>query len=236
MIAYKGRLSFKQYLLAKPTKFDIKVWERASPQNGYCHEFQIYTGKVEGGIPEEGLGARVLKDLTRKITLKGHHIYMDNFFSSPKLFSDLYVEDIYCCGTVRSNRKGMPESIRSCKLKNRGDYKIMQKNELCATTWKDKKNLFFFLSINCDPQEKIHVQRKQKDGTVKDAPCPVICQQYNKFMFGVDRADQMRMQYSTSRKSRKWWKYMLWFLVDLSVGNAFICMKESANHRITTKS
>lgn len=27
MIAYKGRLSFKQYLPAKPTKFGIKVWE-----------------------------------------------------------------------------------------------------------------------------------------------------------------------------------------------------------------
>lgn len=24
-------------------------------QNSYCHEFQIYTGKVEGGIPEKGL-------------------------------------------------------------------------------------------------------------------------------------------------------------------------------------
>jgi hypothetical protein len=32
MIAFKGRLSFKQYLPAKPTKFGIKVWERASPQ------------------------------------------------------------------------------------------------------------------------------------------------------------------------------------------------------------
>jgi hypothetical protein len=53
MIAFKGRLSFKQYLPAKPTKFGIKVWERASPQNGYCHEFQIYTGKVEGVRTEE---------------------------------------------------------------------------------------------------------------------------------------------------------------------------------------
>jgi hypothetical protein len=35
MIAFKGRLSFKQYLPAKPTKFGIKVWERASPYNGY---------------------------------------------------------------------------------------------------------------------------------------------------------------------------------------------------------
>jgi hypothetical protein len=48
MIAFKGRLSLKQYLPAKPSKFGIKVWERASLQNGYVHEFQIYTGKVEG--------------------------------------------------------------------------------------------------------------------------------------------------------------------------------------------
>ncbi|XP_062582665.1 piggyBac transposable element-derived protein 2-like, partial [Saccostrea cucullata] len=99
MIAYKGRLSFKQ-LPAKPTKFGIKVWERASPRNGYCHEFQIYTGKVDREKTEEGLGERVVKDLTRKIINKGHHIYMDNFFSSPKLFSSLFKEDLYCCGTI----------------------------------------------------------------------------------------------------------------------------------------
>lgn len=87
----------------------------------------------------------MVKDLTRKITLKGHHMYMNNFFSSPKLFSDLYVEDIYCCGTVHSNRKGMPESIRSCKLKNRGDYKIMQKNNFVQLPGKIKK--LFFISL-----------------------------------------------------------------------------------------
>lgn len=48
MIAFKGRLSFKQYLPAKPTKFGIKVWERAFPHNGYVHEFQVYTGCVAG--------------------------------------------------------------------------------------------------------------------------------------------------------------------------------------------
>lgn len=80
MIAFKGRLSFKQYLPAKTTKFGVKVWERASPKSGYIHEFQIYTGRVPGGTPEDGLGARVVKDLTRNITGKGYVIYMDNFF------------------------------------------------------------------------------------------------------------------------------------------------------------
>lgn len=99
MIAYKGRLSFKQYLPAKPTKLGIKIWERALPQNGYCHEFQIYTGKVDSGATEEGLGAIVVQNLGRKINKKGHHVHMDNFFSL-RFSTDLYAEEVYCCGTV----------------------------------------------------------------------------------------------------------------------------------------
>ena len=99
MIAHKGRLSFKQYLLAKPTKFGIKVCERAHPKTGYVHEFQVYVGKPDSlrgqRVTEEGLGTRVVEDLTRNICRKNHHIYMYNFFSSPKLFEDLLLDDIY---------------------------------------------------------------------------------------------------------------------------------------------
>ena len=42
MIAYKGRLSFKQYLPAKPTKFGVKVWVRADPNNGYVNVFNFH--------------------------------------------------------------------------------------------------------------------------------------------------------------------------------------------------
>ena len=48
MIGSKGRLGFKQYLPAKPTKFGIKVRERANSCNGYVGEFQVYTGR--GGV------------------------------------------------------------------------------------------------------------------------------------------------------------------------------------------
>lgn len=92
----------------------------------------------------------------------------------------------------------MLEEIKSCKLKNHDEHKILQKNELVATAWR---------SINSDPNEHISILSKQKDGTMKDVPCPVI---------GVDRADQLRMQYSICCKSKKWCRYLLWFLVDLA--------------------
>ncbi|XP_061175613.1 piggyBac transposable element-derived protein 4-like [Saccostrea echinata] len=230
MIAFKGRLSFKQYLPAKPTKFEIKVWERASPKNGYVHEFQMYMVREAGGCTEEGLGSRVVKDLTRKLVHKSHVVYMDNFFSSPELYEQLLREGVYCCGTIRVNRRGMPEAIKSAKLKNRGDSLTMQKGNLVATAWKGKK-VVTYLSTNCDPTHERIMQRHQKDGTRKDVSAPSVSELY---MFGVDLADQKRMQYSTCRKAKKWYKYLFWFCFDLAV-NALICMQESPNHKLRTK-
>ena len=52
----------------------------------------------------------------------------------------------------------------------------------------------------------------------------------------VDLADQVRLQYGTCRKAKKWWKYLFWILFDIALCNAFLTMKESANHLIITQS
>lgn len=241
MIAYKGRLSFKQYLPAKPTKFGVKVWARAHPKTGYIHEFQIYVGKPEGQrgrVSEEGLGGRVIKDLTSSIKNKNHHIYMDNYFSSPKLFEDLLKDGIYCCGTVRSNRKGLPEKLKNTKqlnLRNQGDMKTMQKDTMICVAWKDRK-IVHILFNNMDPRELGNVTRREKDGRRKEVRCPKVADTYSKNKGGVDIADQNRMQYSTCRKAKKWWKYIFWFLFDTAVCNSLICFRESKNHQKLTKS
>ena len=46
MVAFRGRLGFKQYMPAKPTKFGIKVWERADSTNGYVDKIEVYTGRA----------------------------------------------------------------------------------------------------------------------------------------------------------------------------------------------
>jgi hypothetical protein len=110
---------------------------------------------VEGVRTEEGLGSRVIKDLSRHLVGKNHVIYMDNFFSNPALFESLLAKGIYCSGTVRINRRGMPEAIKGVKLKERGDTLTVQKGNLVATAWKDKKVVtypysFHFTSINLE--------------------------------------------------------------------------------------
>ena len=54
-------------------------------------------------------------------------------------------------------------------------------------------------------------------------------------MNGVDHSDQLHTVYSTARRSRKWWTYLFWFLIDLSISNATILMNESPNHTRQTR-
>jgi hypothetical protein len=235
MIAFRGRLSFKQYLPAKPIKFGIKVWMRASPASGYCHEFQVYTGRDVRGVPEAGLGQRVVQDLAQRLHGMYHHVYVDNYFTSPALFQELYDNGIYACGTVRTNRRGLPPHIRQiAQVQEQGDMKTWQKGPMSCSIWKDKKNVAF-LYTNCSATAVTTVQRRQKDGTKKDIQCPLACAKYTENMGGVDLHDQYRSSYSTTRKAKKWWRYMWWFLFDVCLINSYICMKESRNHVLVTR-
>ena len=42
MIAFKGRLSYVQYLLAKPIRRGIEVWMCCDADTVYLHQFEMY--------------------------------------------------------------------------------------------------------------------------------------------------------------------------------------------------
>ena len=117
MIKFTGRSAVKQYMPMKPIKRGIKVWVLGDSHNGYFHTFQVYTGKEGSG--EKQLGQRVVKDLTRLLKGKNHHVFFDNFFTSEQLLQDLLDDGILACGTARKDRKGFPTALKEAKLKNR---------------------------------------------------------------------------------------------------------------------
>lgn len=53
----------------------------------------------------------------------------------------IVVEQCEEIGKECLNRKGVPEEMKGIKLKNL-DSLLMQKKELCAAAWKDKKVVF----------------------------------------------------------------------------------------------
>lgn len=66
-------------------------------------------------------------------------------------------------------------------------------------------------------------------------PTVPVVKSYNKSMGGVDLHDQLRGYYAIRTKSRKWWRYLFWFCVDLSIVNASILEKKAVNHRSRTQ-
>jgi len=61
---------------------------------------------------------------------------------------------------------------------------------------------------------------------------PTICAFVQQIHGGVDLADAMRRDYSTSRKSKyKWYMRLFWFLLDTCIVNAYILECESPNHK-----
>jgi len=66
------------------------------------------------------------------------------------------------------------------------------------------------------------VNTGQKDGkTNMEIKKPYAGVQYNKFMNGMDRADQYLSYYSVLRKSVKWSKKVVLYLLNCALFNAF---------------
>ena len=118
MIKFQGHSSLMQYMPMKPTKRGIKVWVLADSHNGYFWRFEVYTGK-QGDTVERGLPARVVKSLTEELKGQNYHVYFDNFFNSFELLNDLASDNIFACGTARSNRRGFPEALKKKTFPNR---------------------------------------------------------------------------------------------------------------------
>jgi len=224
MILFKGRSTLKQYMPMKPTKRGYKAWVRADAATGYMFQCEIYTGKTTDDSSETDLGGRVVTSLTRSLTqcnLQDIHIAFDNFFASFDLMQKLYNDGIYATSTVRPMRKNLPDIAREKLKLQRGEFEWRTRSNTGYVQWKDSKNVHV-LSTAFAPQETVTVQRKQKDGSTIAVTCPRSVAQYTQRMGGVDRFDQKRECYTVSRKSRRWWLRIFYFLLDASIVNAYI--------------
>ena len=107
---------------------------------------------------------------------------------------------------------------------NRGESKTLQKGKVTASAWKDNK-VVTVMSTTSQPSATGTVLRRQRDGTRVSVPCPEAILTYNRNMGGVDRGDQLRGYYNCRVKSRKFYKYIFYFLFDVAITNAFILYK-----------
>ena len=93
MIPFKGRLSIKQYMKDKPTKWGIKVFVLADSRNGYTVRLQIYAGKNSSlSSGDLGLCSRVVLELLDGLEEQCPTVYMDNYYTSLNYFQHCIIK------------------------------------------------------------------------------------------------------------------------------------------------
>lgn len=214
LVSHKGRLSFKQFIPSKRSRFGIKCYLLVDSETGFILCSKIYCGrgmKLKYPVKDYGYGGAIVLELMEPYYNKNHHVYMDNFFSSPILARSLLEKGTYMCGTLRKGRKNAPVPPRKIP---RGDVEFFSSNNVMCEFWSDKKIVRMISSLH-----QHSIVDKVKKGRVMRKPQTVW--DYNLQARGIDQADMQMHFDSVKRKTRMWYRKLFFHLIDMCLFNAF---------------
>ena len=66
-----------------------------------------------------------------------------------------------------------------------------------------------------------HIDRRNQDGSTSSISCPSLLPDYQQYMRGVDRGNQLIGFYNIGRRSKKWWKRIFAYILECSLLNAY---------------
>jgi len=104
------------------------------------YDMRVYLGTDSHSMTDDMTAThKTVRYLTSRVEGLGHKIFMDNFFSSPRLFDDLERCKINSSGTLQPNRMDMPRNFGPKQLiLKRGDVRVKTRGSLTALVWKGR--------------------------------------------------------------------------------------------------
>jgi hypothetical protein len=177
--------------------------------------------------PSKTIYLFVVTQLVEPYYRKRHHVYFDNYFTSVPLMETLQRKKTYATGTVRKDRRGLPVGIKSLKFKNSGEMKKWRKGKMMVVSWCEKKRQVNVLTTGNKTGNAMLTRPGKRGQPAQRYPKPNTIQDYTCNFNAVDKNDQLRSYYGIAARAKKWWKYLFWFVLDVTLVNAFILYKEA---------
>ena len=126
-----------------------------------------------------GVTQAVVLSLVQTFHHKGHHLYIDNLYTSPTLFAILSASGIGTCGTLRTNRKGVPHSIKTSKLSKGDVVTATTEGDMLFLKWKDKREVSLLTTIHDDSSVLKERHSRLVFGGTEEISKPYAIDQYN---------------------------------------------------------
>jgi len=201
LLLYKGRLIFKQYISTKRARFGIKQFILAE-STGYVYRMKVYTGSQdpdpdalfsEAALPEgthdmtktEKLVVSMIQDLLDL----GHSIYVDNYYTSVRLFAYLHGRATNACGTLRKNRA--PAPLRNARVPVGQTEALKSDDNLLALKFHDKREVYMLTTLHNEETRDVRRRGRARRNQPRFIAKPKCILSYNVHMGGVDRVDQV---------------------------------------------
>jgi len=261
MVRFGGRSKHTYSMLNKPISEGYRIlalcwkgytwnWLYTSRVSGIAAQ-QPYTGSVHL-TPTSAAICEMIKTLPYTSNL--FNVYMDNYFTNVPLFQVLCSHGIGACGTAWKNKNAFPPELHN-------DYPNLPWNHLCGAQigsyenpvlvlqWEDSGSVHMLTTIHRITE---HVNRERKKPRTTSTNATITCRafqpssqrqvfaipqvidDYNQFINGVDRADQLRASYPSQLKVQRNWLPLFYWLLDTSIVNSFILFRllhPQARHR-----
>ena len=230
MIRFKGRHKFKVYMLRKPTKHGFKAYVVAESSTGFCLSWEMHSFTEENPFCLRKTLARLLTPFADR----GFTVYMDRYYTSPSLLTELSKFNIKACGTVLPGRLKLSETIQEeIRCIPPLGYKYFNYEGLTLAVWRDGLRHVYILSTFHDATI-VHGLRRLRKKERKNVPKSVAVQSivlpklvvdYNLYMGGVDRLDQKMTYDSNTHSHMKWQNRVFYYFLDLIMVNAYVIYK-----------
>ena len=130
------------------------------------------------------------------------------------------------------NRRGFPTKLKNIKEfekgSKRGDYRWSRDEEVLTVQWRDNKTISVMSTFHeANSTEKV-TRRTKVDNIFEriEVKQPIAIKDYNKYMGGVDRSDQLINKYHGLRKTNKFWKTLFLHMIDISRVNSYIVFND----------
>ncbi|XP_061552850.1 pogo transposable element with ZNF domain isoform X2 [Phycodurus eques] len=208
------------------SKSQPQVWLLCDSKSGYCHRLFIQMGEK---VSQEA-GFDVVQELVKGLENKHHQIYMANSLISVPLVQKLLAQGIYASSSFPPPSRILPAALwEDGRLDKPGDFLQRRWGSLLATRWRDTKEMGC-LSTNAHAGEADTVWRRSltKVGGLDPMTRPMAFRLLQENMRGVDICKQLLACNPLGGILQdRHWRGLFWFLVNLSVVNAFIILRES---------
>jgi hypothetical protein len=159
---------------------------------------------------------------------RGHNLYIDNWYSSPTVFEKLLQTDTNVVGTIRLNRKNMPEELKKQKLE-KGDAIATYSHKMMAVKWQDEKpvTILTMMHDNIGMVDTGKTSRQIGEPAKKPSHSLTITKVWGRC---VDRKDQQLASYPVMRRYLKVCK--IFYLFDMMLFNVYILHRKITSQKL----